>query len=244
MTFPDFKSTSPLHPVPLAFPSSCGEQPSIDTRGQQPRPSFSAFAALFFVVKNTAIGLSRSGREDGVPEGYGSESVRNRNPMRRFNQQTWFCIAAVWLAGSLSMYWADEIRVPAQELATKETSRLPQVIRRHQDLKANTLPAPIDTGTKASQAPQSSVIHTPTSPESPPQRLEIPEIRPAPRSTTRLPAQEQSANTVKANGFLLLPDTAQDQEVTQTVEQTSFENQTKLPNQPVLWLEGRIELPE
>ncbi|WP_437193851.1 hypothetical protein [Planctomicrobium sp. SH527] len=172
--------------------------------------------------------------------------------MRRFNQQTWFCIAAVWLAGSLSMYWAEEIRIPAQELTTKESSRLPHVIRRQQALIENVRTVPIRADVKVEQTAQPAVIHTTPSLNHAPQTVIAPLLKTHPKqllvpendTPSPVTVESQFSGSVKANGVLRIPDTFDDQQLKPTIEPIRFENQTKMPEQPALWLEGRIELSE
>ncbi|SFH69187.1 hypothetical protein [Planctomicrobium piriforme] len=71
--------------------------------------------------------------------------------MRRFGQQTWFCVAAACLAGTLTMYWSQDIDVAPSDLShVGEQASGHGIVRRWQDLPPSAPPE----FTRSETAPQ------------------------------------------------------------------------------------------
>ncbi|HWL08554.1 MAG TPA: hypothetical protein VNQ76_09125 [Planctomicrobium sp.] len=141
--------------------------------------------------------------------------------MRRFRQQTWFCIAAVWLAGSISMYWAYDVNVAPDDLVQTHEKSQRQVLRRHQDLEAVTTETQYLTN-----------VRTRTS-----------------RPAAGFPKQEESKSVHPRPGVVRLPDTAPSRP-TPAVERVGYERFPLLEDVPntgktrTVWFRGQIELVE
>ncbi len=139
--------------------------------------------------------------------------------MRRFSQKTWYCIAAAWLAVSLTMYWACGVDDASADLKRPVAEAPQQVVRRHQDLVAFTT----ETQYLTNARPRSSRRE-----QNFPKQLESPPVE-FDRGVVRLPDRMSEADSdleIKPAGFSqFAPLTEED-----------------APKRPTIWFRGRIEL--
>ena len=137
--------------------------------------------------------------------------------MRRLGQQTWFCIAAAFLAMTLSVVWSQDVEVAAEDLPSESRTDRGSVIRRRQDLDPAV--TEIQKGpVQRSQASRPAAILP-----------KILENGSNPLPETALPKGDQSAPVASS------PDTGLD------IERAGYREEGNHGKKQAVWFRGMIE---